>query len=266
MNQQQRIFHQKFTENKAHIVRQRDDSLLIASFNVHGWVNLSQNVSCKKNYEDIVRLVSEMKPDVLVLQEVCLHSSTQITLDKMRQEFGMPHVIVAKNGGCFLDSQSTDYLVLLSKKEISDYKVVDITLYGRYIREAIHAEINGITIAACHLEIGKRFHHLKNAEMAMKIIQENTTLRISQLKKMLTCVAKISVCIGDFNFTPEDKEFQWLLESGFSYYSTNTSPSNPFNRTDMIFIDRKHITALWDAVISTNYSDHLPIISELHTF
>lgn len=255
---EEEIFYNRYNENyQLKIHKDKDNSIIIASFNVHGWVNLNKKIDVKTNIENIVSLFAPMDIDVLVLQEVCL--DTINTFNELKKRFNFPYAISAENGGCFLREKGTDYIVVFSKKNITNYEIVNLS-FGKYIRNIIRFEIdNNIKIAALHLEIGERFHHLPNGDIRNNIIKNNTNVRIKQLKHLYE---NMDILIGDFNFTFQDKEFIWLKEKGLSYYSLNFDDTNPYNRCDMIFLSNR-VTSLWDIILHTNYSDHLPIIAEI---
>ena len=70
--------------------------------------------------------------------------------------------------------------------------------------------------------------------------------------------------MGDFNFSTTDPEFIWLLEKGFRYCKDFTH-TTPYNRTDMVFLNNKNkLKNMNNITIKSNYSDHLPILCELH--
>ena len=148
--------------------------------------------------------------------------------------------------------------MIFGKEKFQKKIAIDVTI-ARWKRSCLIVKYKSINILAVHLEIGKAFHHLPINEYRKKIESDNTKDRIIQLDQLLK--NDIDVIIGDFNFTPIDPEFKWLLGNQFKYCNDLTQ-TTPFNRTDMVFIKDK-INNINNKSISCNYSDHLPIITEI---
>jgi len=132
-----------------------------------------------------------------------------------------------------------------------------------YIRHCPVIIYKNLKILAVHLEIGKRYHHLNSTDKnRIKIEKENSIRRINQLKEIFNIHKDIDIIVGDFNFTYNDPEFNWLINQKFEYCQ-DFQDSTPFNRTDMVFIRDKELLNINNITIKCNYSDHLLILCEL---
>jgi hypothetical protein len=127
--------------------------------------------------------------------------------------------------------------MIFSKIKIIFRDIIDISLY-KFIRICPVIIYNDFKIIAVHLEIGERYHHLKKNDPRRKRIEKyNRNLRIKQLEQIFAKYSDIDVIIGDFNFTSNDGEFKWLINKGF-IYCEDYMETTPYNRTDMIFINK----------------------------
>ena len=254
-----------YNDNSDNIVtykKQNGDNITICSYNVHGWVNINENIDFKVNFINIKKILLDINADILILQEVCYRDT--ITENYVVGEFaslGYDDYFVVKNGGCYFKKYSTDYIIVFTRNKMDLKDDIDVTdfIYKRHCPVFIYEDIK---ILGVHLEIGKRYHHLKeNSEIRKQIVNNNTKIRMGQLGKILAKHADINIIVGDFNFTPDDVEFEWLSNLEFMYHG-NYNNTTPYNKTDMIFLN-KNIDHIAYDVIKTNYSDHLPIIHEI---
>lgn len=264
MNQQDKFYTENENNDVFKFKKSKIKHLSICSYNVHGWVNLNKNINIITNFNNICDFLSNIECDILVLQEVCLLVRIlplEFILEKL-YKFGYVDHILTPNGGCFLSNKTTDYILILGKKEFQYKENVDVTKF-MFKRSLAVFEYDDIKMLAVHLEIGDRFHHLENHDpKRIKIEKNNEARRISQLSRLLEFHPDITVIVGDFNFSPQDPEFQWLINKNFKYYG-ELSNTTPWNRTDMIFINNKiKVTSVNNYTVKINYSDHLPILGE----
>lgn len=253
-------FYVNHTDNSIDYLREDPKSLIICSYNVHGWVNINAQIKVADNFVHILKMIKDYNDiDILVLQEVCFRD--HLTEEYIKEEFqklGFVDSFSVPNGGCFLNSKSSDYIMIFGKEKFQMNKAIDVTI-ARWKRSCLIVKYKSINILAVHLEIGKAYHHLPRNENRKKIELDNASNRINQLNQLLK--NDIDVIVGDFNFTPDDQEFKWLLSKQFTFCNDLTR-TTPFNRTDMVLIKEKIIN-INNKSISCNYSDHLPIISEI---
>jgi endonuclease/exonuclease/phosphatase family metal-dependent hydrolase len=67
--------------------------------------------------------------------------------------------------------------------------------------------------------------------------------------------------IGDFNFTPDSNENDFLLKNYYYLLNNSAENSTPYNRVDNIYY--KNIIKLDNFLVKCNYSDHLPFFQEI---
>lgn len=254
-------FYTNHTDNNIDYLKEDPMSIILCNYNVHGWININATFDYEENFNNIIQLFKDYHDiDILVLEEVCFRD--HLTEKYIREEFkkiGFQDSFTVPNGGCFLNSKATDYIMIFGKTKFTMKKEIDVTIL-RWKRSCLIVQYNNINIMAVHLEVGKRFHHLPTNDYRKKIESENTHNRIKQLEILLKD-DNIDIIMGDFNFTPDDPEVKWLQDKHY-IYCDDTTQSTPFNRTDMVFINNK-IKNVNNKTISCNYSDHLPIISEI---
>ena len=268
-NKQLIDFYNQNIENDVNYIKKDNDNLLLCSYNVHGWINIKDDINLLENFNNILNLLSKCNAEILILQEVCIRNklTEQFIFNAFKKLGYVDHVIV-KNGGCFMTRYDSDYLVVLTKNKMDYKKMIDVTKFIFFKRHCIVFKHESFKVLAVHLEIGKRYHHLKESIEREKIIKENANIRIEQLTKILKIHADIDIIIGDFNFMPYDHEFKWLDIIGFKYFGDNTN-TTPYNRTDMIFIKMENyfkqndISYVNGISIKCNYSDHLPVLYEI---
>lgn len=253
-------FYVDHADNCIDYLREDSNSLIVCSYNVHGWVNINAKVNISNNFICILKLFQDYNDiDILVLQEVCFrdHLTEKYIIEEFKK-IGFIDSFTVPNGGCFLNSKATDYIMIFGKEKFTMKTEIDATVL-KWKRSCPIIRYKTINILAVHLEIGKAFHHLPLNEDRKKKELDNTQDRIKQLDQLLK--NDIDMIVGDFNFTPNDPEFKWLIDNQFKFCRDLTN-TTPFNRTDMIFIKDK-ISNINNRSINCNYSDHLPIISEI---
>ena len=110
----------KFYENNAKNVydekRMNDKSIFICCYNVHGFININDEIKIQTNFQNICNILSSINADIIVLTEVCL--SNVIKENHLIETFlkmGYIDHMIVKNSGCFLNKNHTDYLVVFSK-------------------------------------------------------------------------------------------------------------------------------------------------------
>jgi endonuclease/exonuclease/phosphatase family metal-dependent hydrolase len=266
-NSQKQIVLQNFyslNENNNFQITKKNihNSLIICSYNVHGWLNLEQNIKPLDNFYNILNLFKQVDPDILILQEVSPLASKNFKF--IYAEFckiGFHYHFSVPNGE--IKNNFDSFITILSKKPIQEKYKIDLSV-TKLLRYVPVVKIQNIFIAGIHFEIGFRYHHLneKNSERK-KLIFENEQLRKKQIEKLLSKFKNLDILVGDFNFQPTDNEFS-LISENFCYFQ-NYSNSNPFNRSDMFFIRKNNnIHSLTFYTLKCNYSDHLPIINQIY--
>lgn len=258
-------FYEANKDNVMDYKKKDAKNLLICNYNVHGWVNINEGVTVNDNFNNILTMISQCKDiDIIVFEEVCFRDHlTQTYIEEKFKEIGFIDSLTVPNGGCFLKKGSCDYIMIFGKKLFGLKESIDISTFIRKRCCAV-VQYEGIKIVALHLEIGKRFHHLPKNEYRANIEEENANMRKQGLDKILGLCNNVDIIMGDFNFSYDDPEFNWLLGKGFRYCNDLTH-TTPYNRTDMVFLSDKNkkMKNVSNLTIKSNYSDHLPILCEI---
>lgn len=240
-NQQIISFYKTHTNLEFDYVKLNKNNTVICSYNVHGWININADIKYLVNFNNIVDMLSKVNADILVLQEVCLRDElTETYIFNEFKRIGYVDYIIVPNGGCFIKSHESEYLMVLGKKKFEYKENIDVT-NGGFIRHCAVIKYDKIKLLAVHLEIGKRFHHLtETSQLRHKIENQNTTIRINQLDIIFQLHNDIDIIVGDFNFMPTNFEVKWLRDNNYTYYGNETN-TTPYNRTDMVFLNNDSI-------------------------
>ena len=256
-----RQFHQRYQQlripeiKKSEIKRpkiKQQRKLSICSYNVHCFINLDGITSQVDNFKHILNMFRQLQANILILEEF-------VELPQIYEQFsdlGYTYYALVRNGCLLQDTEDLKSYVCVLAKQPFEARSIDLSVHNSH-RECLYLEINGLTIMAIHLEIGDRFHSLPpTSAQRKKIIKNNTKYRLTQLKAIVGL--KPNIIIGDCNFTPDDKEFRYLHNQGYTYLG-DRQPTNPFNCCDLAFV-RGSKKAISYHRIECNYSDHLPIL------
>ena len=262
-------FYNSNNINKINYAKYDHASLLLCTYNVHGWININNDINVNDNFINILNMISVCKDiDILVLEEVCFR--TELSKKYIKEQFqkiGFQDSFYVPNGGCFLNKSETDFIMIFGKNKFQSKKMMDVTnfIFKRY--SAIF-HYNNLKFIAVHLEIGKRYHHLSGGTVKTKIMNENINRRIQQLDKLLKS-NDTDIIIGDYNFSPNDNEYNWLTNKNY-VFCEDFIHTTPYNRTDMIFINNNNnnnnnnkIKNIKNETVKCNYSDHLLVLCEI---
>lgn len=238
------------------------DNLSIMSFNVHCFED-----SC---IQDIVKLIKSQctnGPDIVVFQEVGTSYNMKIKdIFGYFEKLGYIDYIYVPNGASKLGKKNhmTSFVMIISKESFKKKESIDLTV-TIHIRNCIVIQTkSNIIIAGVHLEIGERFHHLpEDNALRLQIEKQNSDARIKELEILLLKYPNLDIIIGDFNFSPNDPEFKWLLQKDY-IFAKDYEWTTPYNRVDMVFVKKGFIMGLpsENLTLDTNLSDHRPIISK----
>lgn len=250
-------------QNNIQYNKKNKSNLLILNYNIHGWVNLNKNINNSDNFLNIFNLIKNIPDlDLIIFEEVCFNNITPEYISNTYKSLGYIDFYYVPNGGCFRNPTKTDYIFIMAKFQFQNKNLLDITK-SRFTRFGLYFEYNKKKIIVTHLEIGKRYHHIKNGIYKNKTISENILDRKSQLDLLLDKFADPDIIIGDFNFSPQEPEFDYLISKGFNFTGDKNINTTPYNRVDLIFLNN-NINLVSEKIINSNYSDHLPVLFEIN--
>lgn len=235
----------------------------IMTYNVH----MMRDLMCKpvnKNTDDIYKLVAQIRPEIVFFQEHPL----KCTWPKGE---GNGYYWISVPNGTPINYPPQLYLTVCSKQKY-DFTVIDTSgsreliishkgyfaKYQPHRRNQILLSTPWGKIVGVHLDIGLRLTN--NDVVNQKIMKINSQTRIKQLEKILEFSPDI--IMGDFNFTSDDNEFEYLKNNGYISVDSS-STSTPYNRVDFVFVKNNvHIGKQY--LLKCNYSDHLPLVQVLN--
>ena len=221
--------------------------LKLMSLNVHNFRSINLNDKEDFILENLINLLDQINIDICFLQEY------YINLEIKSEKYN------------YIKSNDHYGIVVLYKKKLNIKNIKSFKLNGEYLyekRSCLHFEIDKKKFATTHLEIGKSIFDktgkLYYPNDLYDIISFNYEIRKNQLKQILDEVPKPDFIIGDFNFNPLDKEFEYITKKK-KYYTGLVDETTPFGKqVDFIFSKKpyKFFTSF-----KYPYSDHLPVIA-----
>jgi hypothetical protein len=241
----------------------------IMSYNLHMFENISNDIQQSENMINILKFIKHYKNniDILFFQEFKLDKLLLEQFMTIINSFGYLYTYTTHNGGstlvCFtkIKCEATiidttysltknDHTYLEKIYKYTGNKIIDFNMP----RNQILLHYHNMNICGVHLSIRAPLL-INDNEYVTKL---NNHIRITQLKKLIT--NKPDMIIGDFNFTIDDKEHEFLSNY---YYNINmdNDKSTPYNRVDHVYY-HKNIN-LDNKLLICNYSDHLPIVQEI---
>ncbi len=222
-------------------------TLKILTYNVHELVSLNANDTVEKTYDELVKFINKVKPDVLILQEMIFPYVT-----RLRTDCGFRKMQYTPNG-----TFNNSLVVAAYTRDHSE--MTQIKYKPKMYRNFILIDYKGYKIAGCHLEIGKRY--MKNGsiiwrEHFQQAYDENIKIRKDSIDEILR--HKPDVVAGDMNFMPGGEECDYVLENGYKYDCDDITTVHK-NKVDFVFYRDDGLTQ----VIKHVYSDHYPVLTQL---
>lgn len=210
----------------------------------------------RKNIPKIAKVLNDLSPDVITLQEIDLGSRRN---GKFNQITEISKLTGLKNNYFAVEKDWLGYFkdgnAILSKYNFQEVNSKDLPYKmekRNYILSKLKIKNKQIIIIATHLSAHKY----------------NQKERMEQVKELCKIINKIKgplVLIGDLNCKPTSKEFLYLKNNSNLEPIINnpTYPSfNPQKIFDQIMITSK-INVKSVKVINTKNSDHFPIFAHL---
>lgn len=239
---------------------------------------LQWNIWYKENADSIIKIINELEPDVVCLQELAINSYSNPSIPDVTQYIG-------ENTGLnyyFEEAQhwvGDDEMDALGNGVFSKYPIVrrfakhvqkptdDITDYAHEGRIYVECdiEINGtvVTVGTAHLSYTHRFE-----------ITDEKKIEVDNLLEIVATKKQSYIFSGDLNSLPDSytiSELSKLLLDCGPAYSENTWTTKSFEhqgfkadtldwRLDYIFATHD-LKCTSSEIIDTDFSDHLPILA-----
>lgn len=226
--------------------------LTVASYNIHRCIGTDSIYRPNR----IVRVLQELKADVVGLQEVDAHRMHKEghQLDFIAKETGYQIVV-----GSTMWREEADYgNALLSRHPIYRSRKYNLTVPGCEPRGAVEIDIEvaGGPIRILNTHLGLRYSERRRQVRALIEIIESSPPEVPV------------VLLGDFNEWLPMFGSTLIFRTRFHYTKRlRTFPSTrPLFGLDKVFVDRKKLLLRTEAVrnaLTKKASDHLPIKAQL---
>jgi hypothetical protein len=271
----------KFINNNNNIFPIIKGNNYIFSYNIHFFNNINKLIEIKDNYNNIIKLIKKYNKNInnLIFQEVRFDDINKKMVFDTLNKLGFNTIKYTENG-----TKNNKMNILLASKNKLDIKIVnhkdskntyrnsilftdsdftDIDFTDSDFTDGDFTDSN-FTGCAVHLTIGDRYYvdvpEFKDDNL--KIKKHNYKERTNQLRGIIK--HKPDFIIGDFNFTPEDEETDFLLKNGYNMVTPKTGNTTPYNRVDMCFLHKDSIVKFKNYKnIQCNHSDHLPFMLQI---
>jgi endonuclease/exonuclease/phosphatase family metal-dependent hydrolase len=234
----------------------------------------------------IAHLFKTAQLDIVVLNEVDFSSVWSGHLDQAKhiaQDAGYPYLVEQRNMDVAIPFASVRFgNAILSNYPISEPRLIDFPSgYSRWLEFAVGGIKDGL-VCTVHLPDGSQVR-----VVAVHLAPETETIRV-QSARMILKIQQASdlplMALGDFNAAPTGSPEGYVSDSGentidllrASTQLTTQPMGTPVDPSDFTFpsehpnqaIDWIFISPPWQflekLVLSSNLSDHLPVIAQLH--
>ena len=209
-------------------------------------------VASKKNYENKIIQNIQLKEDeyIEIIKKIKKEAIDDYDCDKIK--YNMDRYLIDE-----VSQQSDQQSINKCDLFINRLKIDHLSKVPRSIIFLEDTEYGKIVFV--HLEIGIRNYPHK-FEIENKIIDKvNSMIRVQMIDKIL--VHNPDIIIGDFNFTLDDNETEYLISKNYHPQERTTLNSTPYNRVDHCFIKGENKTD--NKLLRCNYSDHLPMFQSI---
>lgn len=234
------------------------------------------NIWYKEKAENILKLIKKVNADILCFQEVSINTVYnnyrdvgKIISEKINFEYNFAEAEKSEKGRIWGNGIFTRFKILdnfnffvADSKDSSDYSMEGRSCAASRIKLA---DGKSITIATTHLSYDHKF-----IETEAKLIE------IKKLARFFKKNPNKLVFTGDLNMAPDSESIKqiekYLVHCGPNYQES-TWTTKPFSykgfeedrlrwRLDYVFAT-KDIKVIDSKIIETEYSDHLPILTEI---
>ena len=244
----------KFDQDKLPSIK----SPAVFAYNVHGYISLDNNIKI----EDNVRNISDMLTIVLKKYDIKIFAILEHD-DEIYPKIPERYIKICEvKNGSRIKSNKQSKIIVFGDKKYHHKKIIPHDTPGAQHapknREGAMIFYGKISVLFVHLEIGIQIGMGKFDDSSPKY---NSYIRIEGLKSFLK--HSPDIIIGDFNFTIDDEEHQFLIRSGYVLMDKTNENSTPYNRVDHAYYKKiseskifKGSTPDGSYLIPNNFSDH----------
>ena len=239
------------------------ENFVLMTLNVHSFYSVNHYNSAKDFFKKFLLLMKNFRVDLACVQEFKIDDQLQMKYIERKLQKASYHITFTpciRNFGNAIISRFNIKMEEEMKLKNENFKMVRKATFFRIERN----QVEHLLFCLTHLEIGHRYTArtggLLPEEDLVKLMKINSTVRTNQLKQIIE--KKPDIILGDFNFNPDDPEFQFLTGS-YDVFLEKITSTNPFGGiTDYICYRRESgIKPQLSVVLNYRYSDHLPVLN-----
>lgn len=229
---------------------------------------LQWNIWYKEDINNILKVINEVKPDIVTLQEISFDNEDDSNLKKLKSNFKYGEFAQAQQ---FLDGRIQGNGIFSNYELLSNKKIFvqnpsdseDYSKEGRiYLEANIKINEKDLSVGTTHLSYT---HEFKETDLKDKEIQN--------LVNILKDKKENYIFSGDLNTTKTSNYIKQIQQYLINCDTDNTWTTKPFSyngfnedklnwKLDYVFVT-KDIKVSQIEVIDTKYSDHLPLLIEV---
>lgn len=250
------IEHLKSAVSSALTRTETEQQLSVASYNVHGCVGRDR----RRDPARIARIISEIAPDIIGLQEIYSRSRTRETLRQL-EHLADSTGLRAVHGPTLRRSAAYYGNGLLTSGNVTDVRHVDLSVRGAEPRAALDADVeirgNALRVIVTHLGLFG--------------IERRVQVR-RLLAHLSDGTSRPTMLLGDLNeWLPRSRALRWLQAHLGTIRTPRTFPAAfPLFRLDRIWVyplEALVDVRVHDTPAARAASDHLPILARIsHAF
>lgn len=230
-------------------------SIRILSYNIHHGNPPAE--SGKIDLQNIARIITESKADLVGLQEVDVRVSRSQLIDQAKELAALTGMSYFFSKG--IDLEGGEYgTVVLSKHKIVGNRRYDLPM-------AVASENRSLAVVDVELPGGKVIS-FANTHLDLK--EENKLVQTKYITELGDWYDRPFILVGDLNARPDSKPIQ-ILEEYFVRNTKTNGPTHPNTKAtseiDYIMVG-KHTPFRWTAyktLPESTASDHLPLFAEI---
>jgi hypothetical protein len=251
-----------YTENNNIFPEIKSECLF--SWSLDEFYNINTKISLEQNLKNILQVIFKYKDVIkyLFLQKVSFKTQEMKNsiLNILKKMF--KNVFIIENGT--LRQIRNIYIIFATNENINynviKYKYKDFILNKNMLCNSII--INDGKYKGGYIYLPEKIYDYYDTKIDDKYKRIYYDIRTDILSKIID--KNIDYIIGNFNFTPDDEEINYLKKNNFIMKSSKLPYTTYGKRTDMVFYNKNsNIKFGNDYTIRCNYSDHLPIAIEL---
>ena len=232
---------------------------------------LQWNISFQEKVKNIHRLIRDISPDIITLQEVASDTESNKGIhvaEELNERLGWNYVFVPEIVPSFPGKEVGN--MIISKYPITDHESIDL-IQGEpteavstkvYLEATIDLEGLELHVGTTHITYDAKYHPT-----------EQRTMEEEKLREILKQKESNYIFTGDLNNKPSSifitelsKQFK-NAGPAFEYNTANTKNENwkhrdPSHRIDYVFTTNE-IAVRKAKTVATEFSDHLPILVDL---